>query len=132
MNNRWKFSKSSVYNLGYHLIWCPKYRRNILIGDIQKRLIELLIEKSSQIGVSIENLEVMPDHIHLFVKTKPTHSPHWVVQQFKGYTSRIMRKEFKKIKSSLPTLWTRNYYVESVGNISEETIKKYIENQKNK
>jgi putative transposase len=72
----------------------------------------------------------MSDHVHLFVKTKPIHAPHFVVGQLKGYTSRILRQEFSKLKSRLPTLWTRSYYIESIGHISEAIIKKYIEDQK--
>ena len=75
-------------------------------------------------------MEIMNDHVHLFLKAKPTASPHWIVQQLKGYTSRILRKEFSSIKTRLPSLWTRSYYIESVGHISEKTIKKYIEDQK--
>ena len=74
----------------------------------------------------------MPDHVHCFIKASPVDSPHFIVQQLKGYTSRILRQEFKQLKSKLPTLWTRSYYCESVGHISEETIKKYIMEQKNK
>lgn len=73
----------------------------------------------------------MPDHVHIFIKTKPTLAPHYIVQQLKGYTSRILRKEFPKLKSRIPTLWTRSYYCESIGHISEETVKKYINDQKN-
>jgi len=129
---RWKHSNTVVYNIGYHLIWTPKFRRAVLTDGIDERLKELLNEKAKEISVSIEKMEVMPDHVHLFVKTPPTASPHWVVQQFKGYTSRILREEFPQLKSRLPTLWTRSYYVESVGHISEKTVKKYIEEQKGK
>jgi putative transposase len=124
--SRWKHGITTVHNLGYHIIWCPKYRRKVLTGDVEKRLIELLDEKSNEIGV-----EIMPDHVHLFVKTPPTAAPHWVVQQLKGYTSRRLRQEFSSLKSRLPTLWTRSYYIESIGHISEATIKRYIEDQKN-
>ena len=103
-----------------------------MVGEIEKRLKELLYQKAEEIDVNIEDIEIMPDHIHMFVKTSPVASPHWVVQQLKGYTSRIMRKEFKELRSRLPTLWTRSYYVESVGHISEKTVKKYIEEQKGK
>jgi len=128
---RWTISNKAVYNLGYHLIWCPKYRRKVLVGRVETRLRELLLEKGKQIGVVIETMEIMPDHVHLFVKTSPVNAPHYIVQQFKGCTSRILRKEFEVLKSRLPTLWTRSYYIESVGHISEETVKRYIENQKN-
>jgi len=129
---RWTKSNTSVYNVAYHLIWCPKYRRNILIGNVEKRLKQLLIQKAKENDWDIETIEIMPDHVHLFVKANPVASPHWIIQQFKGYTSNILRKEFPELKSKLPTLWTRSYYCESVGHISEKTIKKYIEDQKGK
>lgn len=132
MKDRWLTSKTAVYNIGYHLIWCPKYRRKVLVNNIANRLKELLIEKAGEINVQIENIEIMPDHVHLFVKSVPTNAPHYIVQQLKGYTSRIMRQEFQSLKSRIPTLWTRSYYCESIGHISEKTIKKYIEDQKNK
>ncbi len=130
--SRWTTSNKAVYNLGYHLIWCPKYRRKVLTGDIETRLKELLHEKAERLGITIEHLEVMPDHVHLFVKADPTFAPHYVVQQLKSYTSFQLRKEFPSLVSRLPTLWTRSYYAESVGHISEATVKKYIEEQKNK
>jgi len=127
---RWTTSNKAVYNIGYHLIWCPKYRRKVLVGDVEVRLRELFLERANEIGVSIEQMEVMPDHVHLFVKSPPTLAPHYIVQQLKGTSSRILRDEFPHLKSRLPTLWTRSYYCESVGHISEDTIRKYIEDQK--
>lgn len=129
--NRWVRSETAVYNLGYHIVWCPKYRRKVLTGEVETRLRELLAEKAGSIDVEIKSMEIMPDHVHLFVKTNPVHPPQSVIAQLKGYTSRILRQEFPKIKSRLPSLWTRSYYVETVGHISEETIRKYIEDQKN-
>jgi putative transposase len=132
MEKRWTHSNKSTFNLGYHIVWCPKYRRAILIGDVEKDLKELILKKAKEINVSIEKMEVMPDHIHLFVKSEPIDSPHWIVQQLKGYTSRILREKHKHLRTKLPTLWTRSYFCESVGHISEDTIIKYIEEQKNK
>jgi putative transposase len=131
-NARWTTSNKAVYNVGYHLIWCPKYRRKVLVGLVAKRLEELLIEKAGRIGVTIETMEIMPDHVHLFVKASPILAPHYIVQQLKGYTSHELRKEIPALKSKLPTLWTRSYYLETIGHISEATIRKYIEDQKNK
>jgi putative transposase len=74
----------------------------------------------------------MPDHVHIFIKTTPNDSPIFIVSQLKGYSSSMLRKEFPKLKSRLPTLWTRSYFCESVGHISQATIKKYIIEQKNK
>jgi len=129
---RWTKSKTVVYNIGYHLIWCSKYRRKVLTGDAETRLKELLAEKAGQINIEIVQMEIMPDHVHLFVKATPVNSPHYIVQQLKGYTSRVLRQEFPSLKSRLPSLWTRSYYCESVGHISEETVQKYIEDQKNR
>jgi putative transposase len=129
---RWKRSITTVYNISYHLIGCPKYRRKVLVIDVAKRLEELLLQKAHEIELEIVQMEIMPDHVHLFVKTTPTNSPHFIIQQLKGYTSRILRQEFPSLKSRLPSMWTRSYYCESVGHISEETIRKYIEKQKNK
>lgn len=127
---RWTSSRTTVYNIGYHLIWCTKYRRNVLTGEIEQRLKQLIKEKANQLDIVIASIEVMPEHIHLFIKAQPVDSPHFIVQQLKGYTSRIMRQEFKVLRTRIPSLWTRSYYVESVGHISESTIKKYIEEQK--
>lgn len=130
--DRWTHSDTTVYNIGYHIIWCPKYRRPVLVGDVEARLRELIMKKAEEINISIENLKIMPDHVHLFVKASPTASPHWIVQQLKGYTSHELREQFKSLRTRLPTLWTRSYYVESCGHISEDTVKRYIEEQKTK
>jgi putative transposase len=129
---RWKSGTNCIFNVGYHFIWCPKYRRKVLVDAIEKRLRVIMKEKAKQLGVEIVSLEILPDHVHLFVKCKPTFAPHQLVKQFKGNSSRLLRDEFPKLKSRLPTLWTNSYYCESVGHISEVTIKKYIEDQKNK
>lgn len=131
MKNRWQTSTTSVFNIGYHLIWCPKYRRAVLVNQVAQRLRQLLLQKAAEIGVSIEQMEVMPDHVHLFIKSDPRNSPHYIIQQLKGYTSRLLRLEFGHLRTRLPTLWTRSYYIESVGHISESTARKYIEDQKN-
>jgi putative transposase len=123
---RFCYANHCVYNLGYHLIWCTKYRKKIL----DYKLRDLFIEKAEKIGVFIEVMEIMPDHVHLFVKTNQNNSPSFIVKELKGYSSHNLRKEFPYLKS-LKSLWTHSYYCESVGCISENTIKRYIENQKN-
>lgn len=127
---RWTASRTTVYNLGYHFIWCPKYRRPVLVDEISLRLEELIFEKTNRLELEIGQLEIMPDHVHVFLKSKPEYAPHYIMQQIKGYTSKILRQEFKTLRSRLPSLWTRSYYCESIGHISENTIKKYIEDQK--
>lgn len=128
--NRYTSSSHSVFNLGYHIVFCSKYRRKVLVDGIDERLKELLLEKTRELEVEIEQMEILPDHVHIFIKSKPTYAVHFVVNQLKGYSSAVLRKEFPTLRSRLPTLWTRSYFVESVGHISEETVKRYIENQK--
>ena len=130
MTERWKHSRTCIYNISYHLIWCPKYRKKVLIDGVDLRLKELLFEKAKEINVEINTMEVMSDRVHLFVKSIPTNPVHYIVGQLKGYSSRVLRQEFPWLKSRLPSLWTRSYYVETVGHISERIIKKYIEEQK--
>lgn len=129
-DSRYKTSASCVYSLKYHLVWCPKYRKKVLVGRIEARLRELLYEKANNMGVEIEALEIMPDHVHIVVSADPTEAPQRLANQFKGYTSRFLRQEFASLKSRLPTLWSRSYYVGSVGHVSEDSVKQYIANQK--
>jgi len=131
MEKRWKTSNTTVYNLSYHLIWCPKYRRSVLVNEVAERLRQLLYEKAEKLNMNIDSLEILPDHVHLFIKSSPVDAPHFIVQQLKGYSSRILRQEFPHLRSRIPSLWTRSYYVESIGHISASTIKQYIRDQKN-
>lgn len=129
---RWKTNPGCVYNVSYHIIWCTKYRRKLLLGEVEERLRSLLIEKATANGWDIPELEIMPDHVHLFVKATPSDSIAHITSQLKGYTSFSLRNEFPHLKQRVPTLWTRSYYVETIGHISEKTILKYIEDQKKK
>jgi putative transposase len=129
-STRYKQHAGGVYTLHYHFVWCPKYRRKVLHGAIAERLKELLHEKAGGLGVIVEGLEVLLDHVHLFVAAAPTDAPQYLANQFKGYTSRVLREEFSGLKSRLPSLWSRSYYVASAGHVSADTIQKYIEQQK--
>jgi len=130
MYQRWKRSNKTVSHIGYHFIWCPKYRRPVLTGAVDKRLRQLLAEKAKEIGIEIETMEIMPDHVHLFISSTPCNAPQYIAGQLKGYTSHVLRREFAWLRSRIPTLWTRSYFVHSVGHISEDVIRKYIEDQK--
>lgn len=129
-DKRYQRNAGCVYSLKYHFVWCPKYRRKVLVGEIAQALHDLLHEKAEQLDVVIEALEIMPDHVHLFIAADPTDAPQRLANQFKGYTSRLLRQQYPSLKSRLPTLWSRSYYVGSVGHVSEETVKQYIEDQK--
>ena len=126
-----KHNITSVVNIGYHIVWCPKYRRKVLTGKIESRLKEILPQIAEDMECIIEKVEVMPDHIHIFLHGTPILPIHLIVKNLKGKSSRILRSEFPSLKSKLPNLWTRSYYCETIGCINEETVKKYIENQKN-
>ena len=127
-----KLSAHSAYNINYHFVWCPKYRRKVLVGSVAKRLSVLLKQKASELSVTIEAIEIMPDHVHIFVSAPPTLAPHHIAAQFKGFTSHQLRIEFPMLRSRLPTLWSRSYYVGACGHASESVVKMYIENQKGK
>ena len=121
-----------VYSCKYHVVWCPKYRRKVLVNGVDVRLKTLIEEVCNEYHIDIIEMEIMPDHIHLFIKATPSDSIAHIVSQLKGYTSYILRSEFPHLKQRVPTLWTRSYYVETIGHISEKTILKYIEDQKKK
>jgi len=132
MTTRYAKNAVAVFNIKFHLVWCPKYRRKVLTGETADRLMALLYEKAAELALNIEAVEVMPDHVHLFLSSDPTMGVAEIVNRMKGYTSRILRQEFPSLRSKLPTLWSRSYYAGSVGHVSEYTIRKYIEAQKGK
>lgn len=132
MDNRYAHNAGAVFSLKYHVAWCPKYRRPVLVDAVEKRLRDLLAEKTTELGMTIHALEVMPDHVHLFVEADPTLCVAEIVNRLKGYTSRVLRQEFPSLRSRLPTLWSRAYFAGSVGNVSAATIERYIAEQKGK
>src|SRR5712692_5396148 len=123
-------SETSVHFMNYHFVWCPKYRKKVIVGKVEKRLKTLLQEKVTALNGKIIALETMPDHVHIFVQTPPTIAPNRIIAALKGYTSRILRGEFSELKTWLPTLWTRSYFVSTHGHVSADAIKKYVEEQR--
>lgn len=123
-------SETSVHFMNYHFVWCPKYRRKILEGKIKKRLDELICQKAADMDCEVISLAIAEDHTHLFIRAEPTISPNKLIGQIKGYTSKILRDEFPELKSKLPTLWTRSYFVSTHGHVSDKMIQKYIEEQR--
>lgn len=129
-----KYAKNAgaVFSLKYHLVWCPKYRRRVLVAPVDARLKEVLAAVSESHGWTLHTLEVMPDHVHVFVEADPTACAAEIVNRLKGASSRILRDEFPSLKSRLPTLWSRSYFAGTVGSVSEAVIRRYIESQKGK
>ena len=130
MTDGYTHKKGIVFKNQYHVVFCPKYRRSVLTEEIEGRLKEILHLKAQEMDVSIEAMEVMPDHVHLFLSFDPRLGIHKVVTALKGTTSRLLREEFPSLKSRLPSLWTRSYFCCTVGHISEAAVKSYIEEQK--
>src|ERR1700740_1631618 len=130
VDNRYRINAGSLYSLKYHLVWCPKYPKRILIDALEKRLRQLLYQRAKEIKAQIHTLEIMPDHVHMFVESAPTMAPARLAAQFKGFTSHHLREEFPWLKSYLPSLWSRSYYIGSLGAVSQATVKRFIAEQK--
>lgn len=124
-------TENSVSSINYHFVFVPKRRKAVLIGDIASRLQSLIFELVSEHGWKLIALEIMPDHVHFFINA-PTHeSAAEIARWVKGRASRVLREEFPSLKK-LPSLWSPSYFVATTGQVSTDTIRKYIEGQKGK
>ena len=120
-----------TYSCKYPVVFCPKYRRPVLVDGVDDCLKELIKETCDQLNVEIIEMEIMPDHVHLLMEVDPQYGIHKAVKRIKGYSSRVLRQEFPWLKSRIPTLWTNSYFVSTVGGAPLSVIKQYIEDQKN-
>ena len=130
--SRYAKNAGAVCSLKLHIVWCPKYRRSVLTDQVDRRLETLLREKARELEMTVHALEVMPDHVHLFIEFDPRWGVAEIVNRLKGFTSRVLRKEFPSLRSQLPTLWSRSYYAGTVGHVSDKTVRAYIESQRGK
>jgi putative transposase len=128
--DRYRRNAKATSSLKYHLVWSPKYRRGVLTGAIGAKLKTIIQEVTSELGMAVHVLDVMPDHVHLFVEADPVLCVAEIVNRIKGRSSRLLREEFPSLRSRLPTLWSRGYYASSVGHVSNKTVRAYIEAQK--
>lgn len=126
----YKRDEHRVHLIVYHLIWCPKRRKSVLVGAVAQDLRTFLEEKCAEKGWEILELAIQPDHVHLFVRVWPADSAADVVKECKGATSFRLREKYPRELKRLPSLWTRSYFASTAGNVSQETIKRYIEAQK--
>lgn len=130
MENNYKRTNTTVSQLNYHFVFCPRYRRKIFLDQqIENRFKELTKEVCDRYSLEIIALECDKDHVHLFINALPTHSPAAIMAKIKGTTSKKLREEFPHLQH-LPSLWTRSYFVSTAGNVSSETIQRYVEQQK--
>ena len=119
-----------MYFCKYHVVWCPKYRRKVLVNGVDVRLKELIKEVCDEYNIDIIEMEIIPDHVHLLIEVDPQFGIHKAVKRIKGRSSCVLRQEFPWLTTRLPTLWTNSYFVSTVGGAPLSVIKQYIENQK--
>ena len=125
----YKSNNNIVYSCTYHIIWCPKYRRKVLVVDFDKRLKKIIREVALELNVDIIEMETDNDHIHILADIDPQFGIMKFVKKAKGRSSRILRDEFHHLKTKLPTLWTNSSFVATAGGAPLEIIKQYVENQ---
>ena len=123
-------TRSSTYACEYHIIWCTKYRRTALSAEIQARFREIVLESQEKYGYIVRGVETMTDHVHLLMSIPPTEAVGILIGKIKGMTAKVLREEFPHLKSRLPNLWTRSYFVASTGGVTLAALKQYVESQK--
>jgi putative transposase len=121
-----------AFACGYHVVWCPKYRRKVIGGRMEARLKEIIAEVIEEKRAWLIEMETMPDHVHLLVEVDPQFGVHRLVKAIKGRSSRVLREEFPWLRSRLPSLWTNSYFVATVGGAPLSVIKRYVETQKDR
>src|SRR6266566_3965083 len=127
----YKSNHNVYFSCKYHVVWCPKYRRKVLVEQVAKRLEQIIREVCKEHQAEVLSLEIMPDQVHLLVEVDPQFGIHRLVKYIKGVTSHELRKEFASLRSRLPSLWTNSYFCSTVGGPPLEVIKQYVESQKN-
>lgn len=129
-NKKYVYEHSIVYSCQYHIVFCPKYRRPVLVDGVDKRMKELVLEKQKAYGYEVIEQEVMADHVHLLLSIDPRLNVSNLIARIKGYTAHELREEFPWLKSRLPSLWTRSKFISTCGTVTLEIVKQYIESQK--
>ena len=129
MSQEYRRAKTVVFLINYHFVFCPTRRRKVLTGVIEKDLRKLIKQKAGELGCEILALEIMPDHVHLFLNCPPTLSPSDAMFWLKGYSSRILREKYAILRR-MPSMWTRSFFVSTAGNVSSGTVRRYIAEQK--
>jgi putative transposase len=126
----YRSNNNVVYSCKYHVVWCPKYRRQVLVKPVDTRLKSIIRATATERRCELIELEIMPDHVHLLVEVDPQYGVHRLIKELKRRSSHALRKEFPSLATRLPTLWTNSYFVSTVGGSPLAVVKQYIENQK--
>ena len=125
-------TRTNVYDFNFHLVWVTKYRKEIFTTiEKQNTMQDILTHICDEHDIVIQLLQVMPDHIHMLISFNPKHAASSIVKTLKGKSARLWFKAYPETKAMLwgGHLWTPSYFMATVGNMSKETVKKYIENQ---
>ncbi len=130
VSSKYRSSRNIVFSCKYHVVWCPKYRRSVLVDGADEALKRVVERVCLARDAELIELEVMPDHVHLLVDVDPQYGIHRLIKEVKGTSSRELRGSFPFLKRRLPTLWTNSYFVSTVGGAPLAVVKQYIENQK--
>jgi len=126
----YRSNNNVVYSCRYHVVFCPKYRRRVLVDGVDERFREIAQQVADGMRFDIIEMEVMPDHVHMLLEVDPQLGIHKAVKRIKGRTSHDLREEFPWLKRRIPSLWTNSYFVSTVGGAPPSIVKQYIENQK--
>ncbi len=126
----YRSNNNICFSCKYHIVWCPKYRRKILVDKVEKRLKGIIKDICKEKNVELLEIECDKDHIHILVDVDPQFGVHKFIKLAKGRSSKILREDFPFLKKILPTLWTNSYFVSTVGGAPISVVKQYIENQK--
>lgn len=124
----YQHERHNVHLVVYHIIWCPKRRRKVLVGPVRDRLEQIIREVVDENGWQIIQLAIQPEHVHLFIRSNPYTLPTDIPRLIKGRSSHLLREEFPHLRK-LPSLWTRSFFLSTAGNVSQEIIQRYIERQ---
>ena len=127
--DEYRHEGNAVSLLNYHFVFIPKRRKKVLTDLIAERLQEIICDVCNENRWRIIAMEIMPDHVHLLINAKPVDDPATIIRKIKGRASHHLRKEFPELLK-LPTLWMPSYFVSTAGNICTETVKRYIEAQR--
>lgn len=125
----YKSNNNIIYSCKYHIIWCPKYRRKVLINNVEKRLKEIINEVAIELNVEIIEMETDRDHIHILADIDPQFGVMNFVKKCKGRSSLVLRNEFHHLKTKLPTLWNNSTFITTVGGAPLKIIKQYVASQ---
>jgi putative transposase len=126
----YKSNRNVYYSCKYHVVWCPKYRRKVLMEGVADQLATIIHAVCLEHKAEVLSLDIQPDHVHLLVECDPQFGIHRLVRLIKGRSSRFLRQAFPKLRTRMPTLWTNSYFVSTLGRAPLSVIKQYIENQK--